>query len=315
MHPDHVTIHIRDWEATRSFFLQVFDLQELLASQAEIARENKRLYRELAEREAKIRRLVDANIIDLTGRKRAEEALRNVQIELAHANRVAIMGQLAASIAHDVSQPIAATVIHAQAALRWLGAEPPNLERVRESLDNIIKGGHRARDVIGRTRSIIKKAPPRKDRLDINEPIREMIELTRGEAVKHGVSVQAELMDDLPLLEGDRVGLQQVILNLVMNAVEAMSSTSDGLRTLSISTGRAEQGGVLVVIGDSGPGLASAAVERLFDAFYTTKPGGLGLGLSICRSIIEAHGGQLWASPRAPHGTAFHFTVPIAVDV
>jgi PAS domain S-box-containing protein len=248
---------------------------------------------------------------DITERKRAAEALREVEMELAHANRVATMGQLSASIAHEVNQPIAAAITNAHAALRWLGARPPDLEEVRQGLGRIVQNGNRAGDVIGRIRALIKKAPPRKDALAINEVIREVIELTRGEAVKNAVAVQTELADDLPHIEGDRVELQQVILNLVINAVEAMSGMSEGSRDLLISTGKAEPGGVLVVVRDSGPGLAPATLERLFEAFYTTKPSGLGLGLSICRSIIEAHGGRLWASANVPRGAMFHFTVPV----
>jgi C4-dicarboxylate-specific signal transduction histidine kinase len=253
---------------------------------------------------------------DITERKRAEaEARENdrrylkMQMELAHANRVATMGQLSASIAHEVNQPIAATVINAQAALRWLRAGSSNLEEVQQALTGIVKDGNHAAEVINRIRAMIKKAPPRKDRLEINAAIRDVIELTRGEAVKNGVSVQTDLAQGLPLIEGDRVQLQQVILNLIMNAVEAMSGVGEGTRELLISTRKAEPNGVLVGVRDSGPGLAPAILERVFDAFYTTKSGGLGMGLSICRSIIEAHCGRLWASVNEPRGTTFVFTV------
>ncbi len=249
-------------------------------------------------------------VIDLTERKRTEEALRSIQMELAHANRVATMGELTSSIANEVIQPIAATIMSAQAALRWLDAEPPALEEVHRSLGKIVRDGHRACDVIDRIRVLIRKVPSRKDRLDINEAIREVVELTRGETVGNGVSVQTDLADGLPLIEGDRVQLQQVLLNLIVNAIEAMSGASEGARALSIRTKNAEPGGVLVEVGDSGPGLAPATLERLFEAFYTTKPGGLGLGLSICRAIIEAHGGRLWVSANVPRGTIFHFTMP-----
>ncbi len=251
---------------------------------------------------------------DISERKRAEEALGKMQMELAHANRVATMGQLTSSIAHEVSQPIAATIISAHAALHWLDAEPPALEEVRRALDRIVKNGSRAGEVMDKIRALIKKAPPRKDRLDINEAIRDVIELTRGEAVKNNVSVQTDLADGLPLIEGDRVQLQQVILNLLINAVQAMSGVSEGPRELLISTGRAEPNGILVAVQDSGPGIAPEVLERLFEPFYTTKAGGLGLGLSICRSIIEAHGGRLWVSENVPHGAIFHFTVPAGLD-
>jgi PAS domain S-box-containing protein len=391
---------------------------KLLASQAATALENTRLYRDLAGREAKIRRLVDANIIgiyiweldgrileandaflrivgydredlvggrmrwteltppkwhdrfprqhaelkmtgtiqpyekeyvrkdgsgvpvlvgdasfdetgnqgvafvlDLSELKRAEEErheserrYREMHLELAHANRVATMGQLTASIAHEVNQPITAGVTNAEAALRWLDRRPPDLEEVRQTLARIIKDGKRAGEIIDRIRALIKKAPLRKDLLEINEAIREVIGLTRGEAAKNGVSVRTELVDGLPLIQGDRVQVQQVILNLIINAVEAMSGLSEGARELLVRTGKAESGGVLVAVRDSGPGLAPETPERLFESFYTTKPGGLGLGLSICRSIIEVHGGRLWACANVPCGAVFQFTVPAHPD-
>jgi PAS domain S-box-containing protein len=247
----------------------------------------------------------------ITERKRAEEALRSAQAELAHANRVATMGQLTASIVHEVSQPIAATVLNAQAALRWLGAQPPNLNEVRQILGQITDDSKRAGDVIGRIRDLIKKAPPRKEGLEINEAILEVIALTRGEVVQNGVSVRTQLAEGLPLIQADRVQLQQVILNLIINAIEAMSGASEGARELLISTGGDASNGVLVSLRDSGPGLDPASLECLFDAFYTTKSSGLGMGLSICRSIIEAHGGRIWAGANEPRGAVFHFTLPL----
>jgi PAS domain S-box-containing protein len=260
-----------------------------------------------------------AFVIDLTDRKRAEAAVRDserryreVEMELAHANRVATMGQLSASIAHEVNQPLAAAVTHAQAALRWLGARPPDLEEARRAVGRIVKEGDRASDVIGRIRALVKKAPPRKDDFEINEAIREVIALTRGEVVKNSVSVETQLAEGLPLIQGDRVQLQQVILNLIINAVEAMSGVSEGARELLISTAKAASDGAVVAVRDSGPGLAPANLERFFEAFYTTKPSGLGMGLSICRSIIEAHGGQVWASSNDGPGTTFQFSLPSA---
>src|SRR6516165_6247836 len=259
-----------------------------------------------------------AFVLDLTDRKRAEAAIREseqryseVQNELAHANRVATMGELSASIAHEVIQPIATTVTNAQVALRFLNAQPPNLEEAREALGATVRAGKRTTDVIEGIRALIKKAPPRKGALEINGAILEVIALTRGEILKNGVSVQTQLAEGLPLIQGDRVQLQQVILNLIVNAVEAMSAVGEGARELLISTGKDASGGVLVAVRDSGPGLNPETVARLFDAFYTTKPGGMGMGLSICRSIVEAHGGRIWASRTAALGTALQCTLPV----
>jgi C4-dicarboxylate-specific signal transduction histidine kinase len=258
-----------------------------------------------------------AFVLDLTERKRAEaeareseRRYRETQMELAHMNRVATIGQLTASIAHEVNQPITGTIISAQAALRWLDARPPDPEKVRQALGRIVNDGSRAGEVIGRIRGLIKKAQPRQEALAINQAILEVIALLHGEVVKHGISVQTQLADDLPMLQGDRVQLQQVILNLIINAAQAMGEVSEGTRDLLISTGRAEPDGVFVAVRDSGPGLAPAVLARLFEPFHTTKPGGLGLGLSICRSIIEAHGGRLWATANVPRGAEFNFTVP-----
>jgi PAS domain S-box-containing protein len=387
---------------------------KLLASQAAISLENTRLYRDLAEREAKIRRLFKANIIgilvwdikgrileandaflhmlgydredlasgrlcwtdltpddwrdrdartvaelkmigavqpfekeyfrkdgsrlpvliggalfeessnegvsfvlDLTERRRAEtalreseEALREALGQLAHANRVATMGQLTASIAHEVNQPIAASVTNAQAALRWLGNHPPNLEEVVHALGRIVENGKRAGDVIGRIRALVKKEPPRRRRFDLNEAVRHVVALIRTEVLRQGVSLRTEFARSLPSMKGDRVQLQQVVLNLIMNSVEAMSGTSEGERELTISTEKAS-GTVVVAVRDSGPGLDPQCMDRLFEAFYTTKSSGMGMGLAICRSIIEDHGGRLWATANEPHGAVFQFTLPV----
>ena len=391
---------------------------KLLASQAAISLENTRLYRDLAEREAKIRRLVKANIIgiviwdiegrileandaflrmvgydredlasgrlcwtdltpaewrdrdvqtvaelkmkgavqpfekeyfrkdgsrlpvliggalleesrnegvsfvlDLTERRRAEmalreseDALREAQGQLAHANRVATMGQLTASIAHEVSQPIAASITNAQAALRWLGNYPPNLEEVVRALGRIVENANRAGDVIGRIRALVKKEPPRRGQFDLNEAIRQVIALTRSEVLRQGVTLQTEFSTSLPPVEGDRVQLQQVILNLIMNAIEAMSGINEEERKLLISTETEASGGLVVGVRDSGPGLDPQSMDRLFEAFYTTKSSGMGMGLAICRSIIEAHGGRLWATANKPRGAVFLFTLPLERD-
>jgi PAS domain S-box-containing protein len=241
---------------------------------------------------------------------RASEALRAAQANLAHVNRVATMGQLTASIAHEVNQPIAAAVINAQAALRWLGNQPPDLDEVRQALGQVIENGGRASDVIGRIRALIAKAPPCTSRFDLNEAASDVIALTRSEALKHGVEVQARLATDLPAVEGDRVQLQQVILNLIMNAIEAMSGADDGARKLQLSSEADAAGGVCVAVRDSGPGLDPQNEAKLFDPFYTTKPEGMGMGLAICRSIVEAHGGRLWATANEPRGAIFRLTLP-----
>jgi signal transduction histidine kinase len=241
---------------------------------------------------------------------RRERQYREMQSELAHANRITTMGQLTASIVHEVKQPITATATGAEAALRWLDRQPPNLEEARQVLADLVKDSHRAGDVIDRMRDLIKKAPPQKDRVEINGAIREVIELTYSEAVKNGVSVQTQFAESLPLIQGDRVQLQQVMLNLIINAIQAMSGLAAGVRELRITTENTESEGVRLSVRDSGPGLSSENFQRLFEPFHTTKPEGMGMGLSICRSIIEAHGGRLWATPGEPLGALFQFTIP-----
>lgn len=239
------------------------------------------------------------------------DALREAQTELAHVNRVTTMGQLAASIAHEVTQPISATVTNAEAALHWLDAQPPNLAEVRQGLAGIVRDGYRAGEVIDRIRGLIRKAPSQKGRLDVNETILGVVALTRTEAQRNGVSLQTRLTEALPLVQGDRIQLQQVLLNLIVNAVEAMRGASAGTRELLISTAKDESNAVLVSLQDSGPGLDPEGLNRIFDAFYTTKPHGMGMGLAICRSIIEAHGGRIWATANVPQGADFKFTLPV----
>jgi PAS domain S-box-containing protein len=254
---------------------------------------------------------------DVTERKTAETAVREsearyreVQMTLAHANRVATMGQLSASIAHEINQPISASITYAKAGLRWLRAQPPDLEEVRQALSHIVGSAGRADDVISRVRALYKKEPPRNESLEINEAVLEVIALVSGEAAKNGVSVQTQLAERLPAVCGDRVQLQQVILNLLINSIDAMSGRSEEPRELLISTMKADPDGVLVAVQDSGPGFAPESVDRLFEPFYTTKLDGLGMGLSICRSIIEAHEGRLWATANVSRGAIFQFTLP-----
>jgi PAS domain S-box-containing protein len=375
----------------------------LLASQAAISIENASLYRDLAEREARIRRLVDANIIgiffwdvqdriveandaflcmvgldrnnlvssgvrwmdltsadwyehqpqlkmrgslqpfetelfredgslvpvligvatfeqggyqgvafvlDLTERKRAADALRALQTDLAHANRLATLGQLAGSIAHEVSQPIGAVRNNAHAALRFLTANPPNMPEVREALECVVGETYRAGSIIGRIRDQIKKAPPRIESIDLNKAVEEVLALLGGELSKNGVSVHVRTAEGLSPVKGDRVQLQQVMLNLILNSIEAMTSVEVPERKLEITTESRHTDGPLVAVADSGPGVAANDLERIFESFYTTKSSGVGIGLSICRSIIDAHGGRLWAEAHQPRGAVFRFTLP-----
>jgi PAS domain S-box-containing protein len=257
--------------------------------------------------------------LDLTERNRAEAEARESErryrdalMELAHAHRITTMGQLAASIAHEVNQPITATVTNAEAGLSWLGAQPPNLEQVRQSLDCIVSDGLRAGDVIGRIRALVRKEPQRRAALDINAVVVEVVALTRIEIARNRVMVRTQLAEALPPIQADRVQLQQVILNLIMNAVEAMSGMGDGERELLISTIRDTSNSLSVSVRDSGPGLDPKTMERMFDAFFTTKSKGMGMGLAICHSIIETHGGRLWAGANEPRGATFQFTLPLA---
>jgi PAS domain S-box-containing protein len=401
---------------------------KLLASQAAISLENTRLYRGLEEREAKIRRLVDANIIgifmwnlegeiieaneaflhmlrfsredlisgrvrwtdltpaewrdrderavaeikvtgaiqpfqkeyfrkdgsripvmiggamfeesgsegvafvlDLSEQKRAEEALQKAQSELAHVTRVTTLGEMTASIAHEINQPLAAIVTNANAGLRWLASDLPNLEETRQAIRRIIRDGNRAGDVISRMRALFKKAPAAEEPVDINELIKEVLALTQTELQKNRISLQAQFANDLPIVMGDKIQLQQVILNLLVNAIQAVSAVSDGRRELCVSSLKVtdidakaakdiadsktsiqpEPTQVLIAVRDSGPGLDPQRLNHLFDAFYTTKPQGLGMGLTISRSIVEAHGGRLRAKANTPRGAVFEFTLPI----
>jgi C4-dicarboxylate-specific signal transduction histidine kinase len=242
-------------------------------------------------------------------RQQAEEALHRAQAELAHVARVATLGELTASIAHEINQPLAAVVNNATACLNWLAAQ--KLDEARESAEFIIADGNRAGEIIARIRALAKKAPSRRDWVDVNETILEVVALARSEVQNSGVSLQTRLGHGLPLIVGDRIQLQQVILNLIINAIEAMNEVSDG-RELSIDSATDDTGNVLIAVRDSGPGLDPRNLDRLFHAFFTTKPHGMGMGLAISRSIVEACGGRLWVTPNLPHGAVFQFTLPIS---
>ena len=277
--------------APRVFAPSRIAVLKVLASQAAISLENSRLYGDLQEQEAKI---------------------RTVQAELAHVSRVTTLGQFTASIAHEVNQPIAAARNNARAGLNFLDRRPPDLAEVREALDCIVGDTDRAADIIDRIRDHIKKAPPKKEHFDLNEAIDEVVVLARSAISKNGVSVQTPPAERVLPVEGDRVQLQQVVLNLILNAVEAMGSVQEGPRELSISTEQTQAKGVLVTVRDSGPGIDGEHLERVFQPFYTTKSSGVGMGLSICRSIIDAHGGRLWAEANEPRSSVFQFTLPSA---
>ena len=250
-------------------------------------------------------------IMDISERKRAEEALQEAQAELAHVTRLTTLGELASSIAHEVNQPLAAVTTSGNAGLRWLAADPPNIEKARMCLTRIVRDAGRASDVIARIRTLVKKSPPAEESLDVAEVIQDVLAMADVEARRHEVTIRAQYSIGVPPACGDRVQLQQVILNLVMNAIDAMKAVTDRPRELLIRCEEGEPGTILVAVRDSGVGVDSLGADRIFDAFYTTKPDGLGMGLSISRSIIEAHGGQLWTVANDDHGTTFQFTLPI----
>jgi C4-dicarboxylate-specific signal transduction histidine kinase len=241
---------------------------------------------------------------------RRERRYREMQMELARVNRVTTIGQLTASITHEVNQPLAAARNNLTAALNFLDRTPPDLVEVGEALACAVKDNDRASTVVGGIRALMQQAPSRTDSVDLNEAVREVLELTHGEALKHGVSVRTQLADGLPLIQGDRVQLQQVVLNLILNAAQAMGGVADRTREVLITTSRTEPNELCLGVRDTGPGLSAETLPRLFEPFYTTKSGGMGMGLAICRSIIEAHGGRLWAARREPRGALFQFTIP-----
>jgi PAS domain S-box-containing protein len=248
-------------------------------------------------------------LTDIEDRTQALARLQQLQSDFARMNRVSMMGELAASLSHEITQPIASARNNARAAMNFLGREPPDLGEVREALDCVVGDADRAGNIIGRIRDQIRKAPPRKDHFDLNAAISEVMGLARSAILRNGVSVQTRLADQLSPVHGDRVQVQQVVLNLILNAVEAMGSVEAGARELSVSTEQ-DHAGVVVAVRDSGPGIDPASLERIFDPFYTTKSSGTGMGLAICRSIVDAHGGRLWAGANEPRGAIFQFTLP-----
>jgi len=254
--------------------------------------------------------------IDVTERKRADEErerLRQAQADLAHVNRVTTMGELTASLAHEVNQPIAAAVTNANTCLRWLAHDHPDLEEARAAAMRIVKDGTRAAEIIKRIRLLFKKSTAERELVDVNEVVREMIVLLRGEAMRYNISIRTELTTELLPILGDRVQLQQVMMNLMLNGMDAMKD-EDGTRELAIKSQRGENEQVLVTVSDTGVGLPTQQADQIFKAFFTTKSHGTGMGLSISRSIVESHGGRLWAAENSPRGASFHFALPARVE-
>jgi signal transduction histidine kinase len=250
---------------------------------------------------------------DIEDRKRAEEdrqRLRQLELDLAHINRLNMMGELTASIAHEVNQPLSGVVSNGSACLRWLAGDAPDLEEARQAARDIVRDGKRAGEIIAHIRALTKRVGSPREKLDVNEMIREVIVIVADEAKRNNVTIHRQFADDLSPVAGDRVELQQVVLNLILNAIEAMSSVSERARDLVITTRNLDPDQIQVTVEDSGKGLDPQSMSRMFDSFYTTKPSGMGMGLSICRSIIRTHDGQLWATARNGPGAMFHFTLP-----
>jgi C4-dicarboxylate-specific signal transduction histidine kinase len=252
--------------------------------------------------------LVSAAVRDVTERTRSEEALRQTQADLAHVSRLTTMGELTASLAHEVNQPIAAAITDANTCLRWLSRDQPDLEEARAAASRMVQDGRRAGEIVKRVRLLFKKDSLQRELVDLNEIIREMMLLLHSEATQFAVLIRTELAADLPQVMGDRVQLQQLLMNLMMNSIDAMKGV-DGTRELTIQSQRGEDGQVLISVSDTGVGLPPQKAEQIFDAFFTTKTHGTGMGLRISRTIVESHGGRLWADHNSPRGARFAFTL------
>ena len=295
----------------RSVIAVVRDISERKQAEEALRRSREDLELRVQERTAELRQINEQLETEIADRKAAERVLFQTQLELARAVRVMTTGELAASIAHELNQPLTGVVTNGDACLRWLAAQPANLDEARAAVGRIIRDGNRASGVLARVRALMKKGEPVKESLDINFVVEEILALTEGEAHDNEVVTRTELAAGLPPVAGDRVQLQQVVLNLIMNAIEGMSAVKDRTRILHIRTAQQSPDSVLVVVQDSGIGLDPAQLERIFDAFYTTKQGGMGIGLSVSRSIIEAHGGRIWAALNEGPGLTFRFDLPI----
>ena len=296
--------------ARRNKQWELMESSELKHAKAEILRLNNNLERRVLERTKELAEVNEELRREMGERQRAEEALRTAHAELAHVTRVTSMGELAASIAHEVTQPLTGIVTNGNACLHWLAAAPPNIEKARTAVKRIIRDSDRASEVIHDIRALVKKAPPHHEPVDLNDLISRTLTLANNEMTRNQVEAQTELAADLPSVLGDRVQLQQVLLNLIMNALEAMSSiTGDRMLTIKSRHLKARES-VTIAVRDSGVGLGPQGAKRLFDAFFTTKPQGMGMGLSICHNIIESHGGHLTGANNVDRGATFEFTLP-----
>jgi C4-dicarboxylate-specific signal transduction histidine kinase len=301
--------------ARRNKAWEMVETSELKQAKGEIQRLNNDLERRVVERTRQLTVANEELRKQMSERQRAEDALRAAQSELARVTRVTAMGELTASIAHEVTQPLTGIVTNGNACLHWLSSVPPNIEKARTTVERIIRDSNRASEVIHDIRTLVKKAPPQREPISLNDLIHRTLTIASGEITLHQVELQTALAADLPSVLGDRVQLQQVLLNLIINAVEAMSSITGRARVLTIrSERRADPESIVIAVRDSGVGLDPRKAERLFDPFFTTKPEGMGLGLSICRTIISAHGGRLSNANNEDHGATFEFTLPAYVE-
>jgi PAS domain S-box-containing protein len=308
VHPDDVDEHVKKWQRSLAS-------GEPFENEARVRGANGE-YRWFLVRAVPLRG-AHGNIFkwygtltDIEDREKAEQE-RERLADLAHVNRVGMMGELAASLSHELKQPITATITNAKTCLRWLGREQPDMEEAREATMRIVKDGNRAAEIIDRLRSLYKKSPPQRELVDVNEIVREMLLLLRGEANRYSISMRTELAPDLPKITADRVQLQQVLMNLMLNAIEAMKDTGG---ELTIKTELGQGGQLLISVRDTGVGLPIEQTDQIFNAFFTTKPQGSGMGLSISRSIVESHGGHLWVTANSGRGATFYFTLPTAAE-
>jgi C4-dicarboxylate-specific signal transduction histidine kinase len=254
-------------------------------------------------------------IQDVTQRKREEESLQETRAQLAHAARVTTMGEMAAVIAHEINQPLAAVVTNANASTRWLAGSEPDLDEARAAVSRIASEGKRASEVLSRIRTLMKKGPPRREAVDLNDVVQQVLELVRSQVMRHGISIRKDLAADLPAITGDAVQLQQVLLNLVLNGIEAIAEQHNPPKEIAVWSQKLPSGDALVGVRDSGEGVDAAQLDQLFKPFFTTKQTGMGMGLSIGRSIIEAHGGRLWATLNGGPGITFRFSIPARADI